>query len=227
MRKDLFFFAAGVVLTALGIKYSNAATLWDAVLLLGIAVMVFSIVDFILRELSATARPKMALIGMVASAAAFIGCLWWYASSRPHEPEGGTTVQTAETPPIAPPKQNTQFAPLNGDAWIATREPPGVRVVSATIDKKRKLSKVKIVGSIRLTGPVGFIILRDGNIVEQFSESSIRDFNTRTFNLFDNVPITGELTYSIHLYSDDRPTGVSHVKGGETWMELTEVEPDS
>lgn len=78
MRPDLFFFAAGAVLTALGEIYKESI-FWHIILYAGIAVMALSAIDAAFRKLIDEKRRHMfALIGMVIFGAAFLGCLGWY-----------------------------------------------------------------------------------------------------------------------------------------------------
>jgi hypothetical protein len=100
MRKDLFYFAAGVFMTALGIKYSDAARFWDVVLLVGVAVMVFSVVDASLGQISeAKTRRMIALVGMAIFGGGFVGCAIWYfyqpAPLAKPASSGATAIRTA------------------------------------------------------------------------------------------------------------------------------------
>lgn len=63
MRKDIFIFAAGAVLTALAVKYATAALLWNIVFWAGITAMVFSAAGVGLRKLNASAKWRVGTYG--------------------------------------------------------------------------------------------------------------------------------------------------------------------
>lgn len=92
MRPDLFFFSAGVVLTALGEIYKDSF-FWHIVLYVGIGLMVVSAVDAVFRKLIDAERKRMfALGGMIVFGMTFLGCLAWY-------------LFQPGTPPKVPPPQ--------------------------------------------------------------------------------------------------------------------------
>jgi hypothetical protein len=79
MRRDVLFFAAGAVLTALAVNYSQATLLWDLIFWAGIAVMAASAVDFVARKFSGFKGYRMhPLVGSVIFGVLSLGCLSWY-----------------------------------------------------------------------------------------------------------------------------------------------------
>jgi hypothetical protein len=64
MRRDIFVFAAGAVLTALSVQYASSVLLWEIVFWGGIAAMAISCVDAILRKLSPSLVWRITLYGL-------------------------------------------------------------------------------------------------------------------------------------------------------------------
>jgi hypothetical protein len=78
MRRDIFFFAAGAVMTGLAAEFGTDTTLWNIVIAAGILVMAFTALDALFRVISDREKPVLPLIGMIVFGVAFLGCLGWY-----------------------------------------------------------------------------------------------------------------------------------------------------
>jgi len=74
MRRDVFFFAGGAVLTALAVRYADNPRLWDGTIYIGVAVMALSILDFLMRQAASHRNSKMfSIVGMIVCGVGFIG----------------------------------------------------------------------------------------------------------------------------------------------------------
>lgn len=72
MRRDIFIFCGGGVMTALGVEFGPQAPIWDFVLCGGIAGMVLSALDGFLLKIGATGGYKLLAHGAVAACLAGI-----------------------------------------------------------------------------------------------------------------------------------------------------------
>jgi hypothetical protein len=67
IRKDLFIFGGGAVLTALGITHASNALLWSAVFWGGVILMVFSAIDGLARKASLGTKLRIAINALAAA----------------------------------------------------------------------------------------------------------------------------------------------------------------
>jgi hypothetical protein len=73
MRKDIFFFFGGAVLTAAAVKYADQSWFWDTTIYVGVLVMALSVLDFAVRTTASHQKAKpLSLIGI---AVCFIGLI--------------------------------------------------------------------------------------------------------------------------------------------------------
>ncbi len=211
MRKDVFFFFGGAVLTAAAVKYADQSWFWDATIYVGVLAMALSVLDFIVRTTASHQKAKpLSLIGIAVCFIGLIAFIYVYfrspapqASEQPMLPivvSALANPEYARFSGLSPDfdKPNNDAAEYDppwlgiGDVFISNISKDRavtLKIFLITTDEKGKVRRLEADGK----GPLGNFMGRSDFATKLYQRKGIEPVNS-----FILSPVTLKAQETIH-----------------------------